>query len=256
MPERPYNHVSRYLSYTGAKILGFSPMPAPSHNFLGKAVFKALAEAGHDVTVVTCFTKRKTIWSNELFEQGSKLSFHFLNIYKMVLQMTEQPLSNPEVQKMIKSGEKFDVVIVSQFMNEAHYMLAAQFDAHLVGNPSMPSVDREMILNYPKRMNFLQRFNNTLFSVIGYLIRTFYLLPSHADLTKRYISEEIDFYKELHNVSLVLLNSHPSVSDPKPHVPNMKEIGGFHVRAPQPLPEDLKKLLDEAKHGHGFKYKK
>nr|CAH7752301.1 unnamed protein product [Callosobruchus chinensis] len=50
----------------------------------------------------------------------------------MVLQMTEQPLSNPEVQKMIKSGEKFDVVIV--------------------GNPSMPSVDREMILNYPKRM--------------------------------------------------------------------------------------------------------
>nr|CAH7752300.1 unnamed protein product [Callosobruchus chinensis] len=29
----------------------------------------------------------------------------------------------------------------------------------------------------------------------------------------------------------------------------MKEIGGFHVRAPQPLPEDLKKLLDEAKHG-------
>nr|CAI5824780.1 unnamed protein product [Callosobruchus analis] len=113
----------------------------------------------------------------------------------------------------------------------------------------MPSVDREMILNHPKRMNFLQRLSNTLFSITGYLIRTFYLLPSHADITKRYISEKIDFYNQLHNVSLILLNSHPSVSDPKPHVPNMIEIGGFHVRPPKPLPEDLKKLLDEAKHG-------
>ncbi|VEN36938.1 unnamed protein product [Callosobruchus maculatus] len=260
-------------------------MPAPSHNFLSKAVFKALAEAGHDVTVVTCFHEdnvpnggkwreillkdhyekfTKHFGAMNFFEQGSKLSFHFLNLYKMVLQMTEQPLAHPEVQKLIKSGEKFDVVIVSQFMNEAHYMLAAHFDAHLValstigssswnnylvGNPSMPSVDREMILNHPKKMNFLQRLTNTLFTITGYLIRTFYLLPSHADLTKRYISEKIDFYNELHNVSLVLLNSHPSVSDPKPHVPSMIEIGGFHVGAPKPLPEDLKKLLNEAKHG-------
>nr|CAI5824785.1 unnamed protein product [Callosobruchus analis] len=128
-------------------------MPAPSHNFLSKAVLKALAEAGHDVTVVTCFHEEKAPkngkWREILledfyekftkqfgamnfFDQGSKLSFHFLNIYKMVLQITEEPLSNPEVQKLIKSGEKFDVVIVSQFMNEAHYMLAAQFDAHLI----------------------------------------------------------------------------------------------------------------------------
>ncbi|VEN57582.1 unnamed protein product [Callosobruchus maculatus] len=113
----------------------------------------------------------------------------------------------------------------------------------------MPSVDREMILNHPKEMNFLQRLANTLFNLTGYLIRTFYLLPTHAALTKKYISEKIDFHKELYNVSLVLLNSHPSVADPKPHVPNMKEIGGFHIKPPKPLPEDLKKLLDEAKHG-------
>nr|CAH7769285.1 unnamed protein product [Callosobruchus chinensis] len=113
----------------------------------------------------------------------------------------------------------------------------------------MPSVDREMVLNHPKEMNFLQRLANTLFNLTGYLIRTFYLLPAHVKLTKKYISDKIDFHKELYNVSLVLLNSHTSVSDPKPHVPNMKEIGGFHIKPPKPLPEDLKKLLDEAKHG-------
>nr|CAH7769279.1 unnamed protein product [Callosobruchus chinensis] len=182
----------------------------------------------------------------------------------MVLQMTEETLAYKDVQDLIKSGEKFDVVIISQFLNEAHYMLAPHFGAHLValstvgshswnnylvGNPSMPSVDREMVLNHPKEMNFLQRLANTLFNLTGYLIRTFYLLPAHVKLTKKYISDKIDFHKELYNVSLVLLNSHTSVSDPKPHVPNMKEIGGFHIKPPKPLPEDLKKLLDEAKHG-------
>ncbi|CAH1984651.1 unnamed protein product [Acanthoscelides obtectus] len=198
------------------------------------------------------------------FDDGKKLSFGFMNIYKMVLQLTEDTLSYPEVQNLIKSGEKFDVVIVSQFMNEAHYMLAPHFNAHLiglstigssnwnnylVGNPSLPSVDREMMLSHPRRMNFFQRSLNTLVSVINYLARTFYLLPNHAELTKKYISDKIDFEKELYNVSLVLLNSHPSVSDPKPHVPNMVEIGGFHIKEPKPLPEDLKKLLDGAKHG-------
>ncbi|VEN36936.1 unnamed protein product, partial [Callosobruchus maculatus] len=196
-----------------------------------------------------------------------KTSFSLLGIQKMTLEMTETPLASPQVQDLIKSGEKFDVVIVNQFMNEAHYMLAAHFDAHLVvlstigsgpmnnylvGNPSLPSVDRQMAINHPKRMNFYQRLTNTLVSIAGYVLRTFFLLPKHADLTKRYISEEIDFYKQLYNVSLVLVNSHPSVSDPKPAVPNMKEIGGFHVGAPKPLPEDLKKLLDEAKHGAIF----
>nr|CAH7769287.1 unnamed protein product [Callosobruchus chinensis] len=128
-------------------------MPAPSHNFLGKAIFKALAEAGHDVTVVTCFHEEKVPkggkWKEillkgfyekmtkqfgtmNIFDQGQKVAFSVFNLYQMVLQMTEETLAYKDVQDLIKSGEKFDVVIISQFLNEAHYMLAPHFGAHLV----------------------------------------------------------------------------------------------------------------------------
>lgn len=42
--------------------------------------------------------------------------------------------------------------------------------------------------------------------------------------------------------ALILLNSHPSISEPRPHVPNMIEIGGFHVDEPKALPKVSKYL--------------
>jgi glucuronosyltransferase len=54
----------------------------------------------------------------------------------------------------------------------------------------------------------------------------------------------------LRNVSLVLLNTHFSSTRPRPYVPNMIEVGGLQVKPePSPLPDDLKKFLDDAKEG-------
>lgn len=39
------------------------------------------------------------------------------------------------------------------------------------------------------------------------------------------------------NISLILLNSHMSVNEAKPHLPNMIEIGGFHVDETKDLPK-------------------
>lgn len=34
----------------------------------------------------------------------------------------------------------------------------------------------------------------------------------------------------IHNVSLVLINSHPAIHYPRPYVPNMIQIGGIHIK--------------------------
>jgi UDP:flavonoid glycosyltransferase YjiC (YdhE family) len=48
----------------------------------------------------------------------------------------------------------------------------------------------------------------------------------------------------------VLLNSHFSMSFPRPYLPNMIEVGGMHVNhQPTPLPEDLEKFITSAKDG-------
>lgn len=42
-----------------AKILGVFPVPAPSHYILGSALMRALAEKGHDVTVINPYGEKQ-----------------------------------------------------------------------------------------------------------------------------------------------------------------------------------------------------
>jgi hypothetical protein len=42
----------------GAKILGVFPVPGRSHYLLGSTLLKALAEKGHDVTMISCFGEK------------------------------------------------------------------------------------------------------------------------------------------------------------------------------------------------------
>ena len=54
----------------------------------------------------------------------------------------------------------------------------------------------------------------------------------------------------LKNVSLLLLNTHFSSTKSRPYLPNVIEVGGLQVKpVPSPLPDDLKKFLDEAENG-------
>lgn len=60
--------------------------------------------------------------------------------------------------------------------------------------------------------------------------------PSYADMKK--------------NVSLVLINHHFSQGPVRPLPPGMVEIGGIQIKEkPDPLPEDIKQFLDNAKEG-------
>ncbi|KAJ8980269.1 hypothetical protein NQ317_005126, partial [Molorchus minor] len=45
------------------------------------------------------------------------------------------------------------------------------------------------------------------------------------------------------------MNSHPSISNALPYVPCMIDIGGFHIKEPKNLPDDLQSYLDNAKEG-------
>lgn len=60
-------------------------------------------------------------------------------------------------------------------------------------------------------------------------------LPSQEMIYRRYFEKKnkddelpplIDL---IHNVSLILLNSHPSIQYPRPYVPNMIHVGGMHI---------------------------
>ena len=182
----------------------------------------------------------------------------------MMVDLAERTLSQPNVQELIYSDEKFDVVIVEQFMNEAHKGFAKHFNAPLivfstigasswvnplVGNPTAVSYASEPLRGFPTNMTLYERYLNAFTYSYFQLINYVYAFPQQDKLLKKYFPNNMNLTDVMYNVSLVLLNSHPSTNLAVPYVPNMIDIGGFHVKPPKKLPDDLKQFLDNSKEG-------
>ncbi|RZB40113.1 2-hydroxyacylsphingosine 1-beta-galactosyltransferase-like, partial [Asbolus verrucosus] len=270
-----------------ARILIVFSLPGRSHYILGSSLARALAEKGHDVTMISAFSEKvppkngtyRDITITGAFDEiqakmqkemnmfdreGSNPIVGSIFLALMMPEFLSKTFENENVKKLINSKEKFDVVIVEQFLNDAEKALATHFDApliifssvganfwvnSLVGNPFPPSYIPDVMLEYSSHMTFCERLVNSLIYVWNHLLYYFYVFPQQNKIIKKYIPNGPDIDDVLYNGSLVLLNSHPSINQAVPHVPNMIEIGGFHVKPPKKLPQDLQEFLDSAKEG-------
>lgn len=167
------------------------------------------------------------------------------------------------MQELIHSSETFDVVIVENVFNEAHMAMAYNFKAPLitfnsmgptewlnnyVGNPHPPSYVPNLFLQCSSHMNLVQRLQNLALNIFFNIYRYVYAYPMHQKLMTKYFPGKPILEEVIYNVSLILTNSHPSVTEPLPLFPNTVEVGGFHI-TPEQLPNDIKKFLDEARDG-------
>jgi glucuronosyltransferase len=64
---------------------------------------------------------------------------------------------------------------------------------------------------------------------------SFYYIPSQEALMKEHFKDLIPepmpkLIDLVHDVDLVLLNSHPVTQYPRAHVPNSVEVGGIHLK--------------------------
>lgn len=182
------------------------------------------------------------------------------------LGFTEAVFQEPQVQDLLRSDAKFDLVITEQFINDAHKGFATRFDApliafstigacfwnnHLVSNPNPLAYVPDIFLGYPSRMTFMQRVYNALFFILENLYYHFYFFKRQNEIMHKYIPNSPDINDIMYNTSLVFVNSHISFNPPLPHVPSMIEVGGIHMQDTKSdeLPSDLKKFLDESTDG-------
>ncbi|XP_967685.3 UDP-glycosyltransferase UGT5 [Tribolium castaneum] len=278
-----------YYGVKSAKILAVLPVAGKSHYILASTLMRALAERGHDVTVISCWgeknppkngTYRDIVMTGAMEELQRHLSSKDSNMFTrkgvnvfvdvffatmIIYRFNELTMKHENVQKFIRSGEKFDVVIVEQFANDALKALSTHFGAPLislsamgasywtnplVGNPSPPSYIPHFRSDFSTSMTFYERLVNSLLYAFHDLLYHFIVFPQQNQLMKKYIPNAPEHLNDvLYNSSIVLLNSHPSINQPVPHVPNMIEIGGYHLKRPKKLPQDLQEFLDSAKDG-------
>ena len=205
------------------------------------------------------------IEERNIFEMTNMPLFFFMPLlHNMLVEISEEFLSSEEFQNLLKSNETFDVLVLEQFSTESlhgigyHYKVPViafstigvnNWNNRLVGNPYMPSYLPQVMLNYKSNMDFFQRVYNSMLTLFQELYERCYVLPKHNAILHKHFPDAPHLDDLIYNTSLVLLNSHISTNEPYPLVPNMIQIGGFHIHPLKKLPEDLQQLLDDAKEG-------
>lgn len=253
-----------------ARILGLFQLNAKSHFIMFEALLKGLAARGHDVVVLSHFPqKNPTINYTDINIESSlpqilntfTLDFatnqHLINllyfIWNLNVKFCEKVYEHPEVQRLIKSDEKFDLVITESFGVDCLTAFAHKFQAPHIsmtssvpmpwsddafGNPSHPAYIPIFFLPHTDRMNFQQRLLNTLMRIGMIFSRYYFAEIPMEQLARKHLGPDIPSLRAIaKNTSLLFTNSHFSLNIPRPMVPGVVEVGGLHIGVPKKLPK-------------------
>lgn len=242
-----------------ARILGVFPYPSRSHSILGQALLTELAARGHDVTYLSPYPFKKPPVKNyrdvaitsqglfDTFQEELDASFEDTHVnivmllkfwFDSVAQMQEFTMSDPAVQKLLHSNEKFDICIIEFLMNESLLGFGAQFDCKIIAmstigqvkyindmmhSPMTLSTIPHPFLSFTDQMTYRQRMENVISNAIEDFAYQVYHYPLQNAIYEKYFKKDKPSFRHMlkHSVSLVLLNTHFSLNYPQAYLPNM-----------------------------------
>lgn len=192
--------------------------------------------------------------------QQQKFFAHVISV------VSECILDNEEVQQLIRSGEKFDLVLSEMIELHSLFAFAHHFNATHIGFSSYGNdfhIDEYMgnvsPLSYNplvtsaryNPMTFYERLENVWEYALEKLANYMILFPAmERQYAKYFPNAKIPLSQVSDSFSLMLLGQHFTLSYPRPYLPNMIEVGGWHIgEGNKPLPEDIKKFIESASDG-------
>uniref|UniRef100_A0A146LHB3 UDP-glucuronosyltransferase n=1 Tax=Lygus hesperus TaxID=30085 RepID=A0A146LHB3_LYGHE len=260
-----------------ASILVVIPFRGYSHTVGPLKIANALSGKGHNVTVASFFPpksdgsgkvthlslKHDSIDSSNFFSIPDK----GLSTVEIVFDLHNErnvytPVIENEAFKALQNG-KFDLVILEYFVSDVFFGLVHKIGApfilihttvpypwqnELLAEPQCESyVAHSLNIGVGTKMNFYKRFVN--FVGLNSILAVYQFVFAKED---QFTAEE--HFGPLPNLrhigreaSMFFVNTHHSMSVPKPMSPATVEIGGIHIDPPKPLNQDLKTLLDESR---------
>lgn len=257
---------------TAARVLAVFPYNGHSHFTMVEPLMAALAERGHDVTVISPFPRRNgSVCGNGRYTDVDVSDALPPAISQMDVTEDDEPWQNPvtglrglcqmnhrvcvatfehpRVRALFQQRGRgsFDAVFAEAFSTDCFAVLAHVFDAPLVSvrtadyspqlngrvaNPQNPAYLVYHLFTYVgHKMTFVQRLINALavhFGAVGY--HAFSDGPS-TELARRHFGPETPPVPDIvrRRTALVFVNSHHSLTQSRPLVPNVIEVGGLHI---------------------------
>lgn len=274
------------------KILGVFGHLGKSHFDVFKPLLEELARRGHELTVLSHFPRSKNAKAKEPLPTYKDISLvntevgiyvdvidlhqiqhnilsiwrelHFLRFMADVA--CDTGLQNPKVKELLRSDEKFDVIITESFNTDCFLGFVHRFKApylslssHQImpwinkdfGNEDNPSYIPSIFVGFTRPMNFPERIWNGVTLRILKLAYDYWYRPRDQTFANEAFGSDLPKLSEIARQSQALLvNTHSSLHGSKPQLPNIVEIGGLHIPSKiNPLPSDIAKFLDSAHEG-------
>jgi glucuronosyltransferase len=236
-----------------------------------EALLKGLAARGHQVHVVGHFPQKKqitnyidisvegslhTLVNNVTVPSAVTLGTFFNGVvfsFKNLIDKCEKVFEHSKVQELIKSNDTFDLIITELYGPDCFLGFSQRFNAPLINivssvifpwgndriaNPDNPSYIPNYFIPYTHNMTFGQRIINTVLTEILKLGHYMLLEIRMEKMHKKYFGQDTPPLSELKKrTSLILVNSHSSLNNPRPTVPGFVEVGGLHIQSGGKLPE-------------------
>ncbi|KAK0086261.1 hypothetical protein PV325_003460 [Microctonus aethiopoides] len=267
-------------------ILGVFSHPGKSHFDAFKPLLEELARRGHELTVVSYFPRDNTsvpLLNYHDIDLANSVEV-FVNVvnlmeikHTLITQLIEvtilrdwalkccrDSLSVPKVKELIKSDAKFDLIITEAFNSPCFLGFVHRFNAPFIslsshvlmpwannlGNPENPSYVPNIFHGFSSNMNIYQRLINTISKLYMNFFYEFAVSWSMHSIVEEAFGPGVPPLNEIaRKESAMLVNTHYSLQGAKPNVPTVIEVGGLHIQQPKPLPNNLKKFLDDAHEG-------
>lgn len=192
----------------------------------------------------------------------------FKFLYKNTLHMTNLTLRHPAMKELLKSNEKFDLIILDLFLTDALLGLSTVFDCPIValsangphtwvkdvlGAPRLASYVPHMYSEFVSRTNLGRRLEHEFFYFLEKLLLNFLHLPQQAELFNEIFPNSKLTFDEVRksSIAIALVNSHFSITFPKPFLPNTIEVSGMQINDAEvkPLPDDIREFIEKSEHG-------
>lgn len=173
--------------------------------------------------------------------------------------------SSDGLQRIIAAKEHYDVILMEHFNTDCLMGVAWHLQVPVValsscalmpwhynrvGNPHIPSFIPSLFQHSHDRMSFAERFYNYLDVHIMKWLYTTINDPYTNRLLREQFGPDIPPVSELiKTTSLMFVNQHYSLSGARPLSRAVIELGGIHIKDPNPIDPAIEKYLDSATEG-------
>ncbi|XP_072949917.1 uncharacterized protein [Epargyreus clarus] len=265
---------------TSLNILGIFPYTGKSHFFVFKPYLEELARRGHNLTVISYFPQEQKLQNYHDISLAGKIKvveddFPVERNYKTIFIATvflatsavkncEVLLADEKVQHLWKSKAKFDVVVLEQFNSDCALGLAYQLKAPVVGItshvllpwhygrfgiPHNPSYVSYEMLEGGTHPTLYQRVERSIFDIFTSILYKYFIDRPNENILRRYF-DDVPSLEELgREIKFMLLYNYFVLTGSTLLPANVIEVAGFHVAKPKPLPDDIRKFIEESEHG-------